>query len=124
MKQYKKISSEVIVFLTSFSLFFASFINSARADTAGVITNPLNGVTDIPTFVSTIMSKYIVPAGGIIAIFAFIYSGYKFVAARGNEKELGEAKTIFYNTCIGVAILLGAELIASIIVGTIKNLQS
>ena len=86
------------------------------------IANPLKGTTSISGFITTVLG-YVVKIGGVVAIFAFIWSGFKFVQAQGNEKELGEAKNIFINTCIGVAILLGAQLISSIIVGTLKSLS-
>ena len=86
------------------------------------IQNPLNKGTDIPKFISYILG-YVVKIGGIVAIFAFIWAGFLFVKAQGNPAELEKAKTTFINTCIGVAVLLGAQLIASIIVGTINTLK-
>ncbi len=87
------------------------------------IKNPL-GDSDmkISDFVATILG-YIVKVGGVVAIFAFIWAGFLFVKAQGNPTELGKAKTVFINTCIGVAVLLGAQLIASIIVGTLNGLK-
>jgi len=102
------------------STFFTPSVSSAQT---GVIQNPLGNLTSIPSLVATIMG-YVVRIGGVIAIFAFIYSGYKFVAARGNSDKLEEARNIFFGTCIGVAVLLGAQIIASIIVGSVRNLQS
>ncbi len=87
------------------------------------IVNPLGNTSSIPDAINKVLG-YVVQIGGVIAIFAFIYAGYLFVKARGNEKELGEAKTVFVNTVIGVAILLGAKLIASIIVNTISSLKT
>lgn len=87
-----------------------------------VIQNPLGKLNSVPVFVSDLLS-YVVKIGGIVAIFAFIYSGFLFVKARGNPGELTKANTVFKNTIIGVVVLLGAQLIASIIIGTIKNLK-
>lgn len=123
-KYFAQMQSKTSMF--SASLLLAALPSESFAqttNTTGVIANPLGTVTSIPNLIAELLG-YVVKIGGVIAIFAFIYSGYKFVAARGNPKELEVAKTIFINTCIGVAILLGAQLIASIIVGTIKNLQS
>lgn len=105
------------MFLLPLITFAASTPSSAG------ITNPLPNFTDIPTLISGILSD-ITKVGGVIAIFVFIYSGYKFVAAQGNTTKLEEARKIFISTCIGVAVLLGAQLIAAIIIGTVKNLQS
>lgn len=57
-----------------------------------------------------------------IAILAIIYSGFLFVKARGNPAKLTEAKTTLLYTIIGIAVLLGAELLSKIVEGTISNL--
>ena len=114
MTQYTQKISRIGGVLITTSLPLISFAQG--------IQNPLGGLTSIPAFVASMM-VYVVRIGGVIAIFAFIYSGFKFVQARGNPEELTTAKRIFINTCIGVAVLLGAQLIASIIVGTIRNLK-
>jgi hypothetical protein len=113
MTQYKKTLSRITATIFTAALPLVSFAQ---------IENPLKGISSIPGFISTILG-YAVRIGGVIAIFAFIYSGFKFVQARGNPTELETAKRIFINTCIGVAVLLGAQLIASIIVGTIRNIR-
>ena len=109
-KQFARITSLLLV--STPLLSFAQQIN-----------NPLKGLNSIPNLVAIILG-YVVRIGGVIAIFAFIYSGYLFVKAQGNPKELETARTVFINTVIGVAILLGAQVIATIIVGTIKPIQS
>jgi hypothetical protein len=119
MKNNIKTLQQKFILLTYFLIPSVSF---AATQTTG-IQNPLKGLNDIPSFVSSILTD-VTNVGGIVAIFAFIYAGYKFVAARGNPTELESARDIFINTCIGVAVLLGARLIAAIIVGTISNLKS
>ena len=59
--------------------------------------------------------------GAIIVVFFIIYSGYKFVTARGNESEVTKAKEIFYATIIGGAILLGADVIANVVINTVNT---
>ena len=86
------------------------------------IKNPLKDVGSIEQFVSVILG-YVVKIGGVIAVFAFIYVGYLFVAARGNKEELNTAKSAFLNTVIGVALLLGAQLVSTMIVSTIEGLK-
>ena len=112
----KNNSSRTIATIFSFLLLIVPIFVFAQ------IQNPLGGGTDIPKFISMILG-YVVKIGGVIAIFAFIWSGFLYVKAQGNTEELKEAKEVFKNTCIGVAILLGAQLIASIIVGTINSLR-
>ena len=102
------------MFVISVSVAFIPSVSKAQ------IQNPLK-YNDIPSLVNQILG-YVLEIGGVIAIFAFIYSGYRFVAAQGNTEKLKEAREVFFGTCIGVAILLGAKLIATIIVSTLNNL--
>jgi lysylphosphatidylglycerol synthetase-like protein (DUF2156 family) len=83
------------------------------------IDNPL-GSDDVNVLLGKIM-KLVATVGGIVVVFFIIYSGYKFVTARGNEAEVSKAKDIFYATIIGAAILLGAGIIAQIVVNTVKE---
>ncbi|MFH1454762.1 MAG: hypothetical protein ABIF22_00315 [bacterium] len=87
------------------------------------ITNPLGRDNmNIPELISSLLG-HVVKIGGIVATFAFIWAGFLYVKAQGNPTELEKAKTVFINTCIGVAVLLGAQLIASIIKGTVDSLR-
>ena len=85
------------------------------------IENPLKAGSNIPDIISNFLG-YVVKIGGVLATCAFIWSGFLYVKAQGNSSELEKAKGIFINTCIGTAVLLGAQLIASIITGTISSL--
>ena len=58
-----------------------------------------------------------------IAALFLIYSGYLFVSARGDEKQLEDAKSIFLWTLVGIAVLLGAKVLAGIIEGTIAQIK-
>ena len=122
-KFLKAVSSTTTMLFLALTSFAQAVTTAVAPAQTGVILNPLKGITSIPAFISTVLG-YVVKIGGIIAIFAFIYSGYSFVKAKGNPAEITKAKLILQNTVIGVAILLGAQLIASIIVGTIRGLSS
>lgn len=88
------------------------------------IKNPLgDDNTDIGKFIPIVLG-YIVKIGGIIATLAFIWAGFLYVKAQGAPAELTKAKDVFINTCIGTALLIGAQLIATIISGTINSLKS
>lgn len=114
----KSLSIKIFSAVTVFLFIFSSI---SLAATAG-IQNPLRGGNSISEFITSIMG-YIVRIGGIIAIFAFIWAGFKYVMAQGDPGKLKEAKEIFIGTVIGVAVLLGAQLIASIVIGTLKSLS-
>jgi len=55
-----------------------------------------------------------------IGVVFIIWSGAKFVFAQGNPKELGKARQNFYYTVIGIAVVLGAWVLAEVIAATIN----
>lgn len=61
----------------------------------------------------------------VFAPVALVFVGFKFItaASAGNEKGLGEAKTMFWWVIIGTAIAVGSSVLAKIIVDTVRNLQ-
>jgi hypothetical protein len=111
----KNLSHKTLAIMSSFLLLILPMF------VFGQITNPLQGGTDIPTFISMILG-YIVTIGGIVATFAFIWAGFLYVKAQGSDTELSKAKEVFVNTCLGTAVLLGAQLLSSIITGTISSI--
>ncbi len=85
---------------------------------ATTISNPLGNITDVKVFVSSVLS-FIAKIAAVFAVLALIYAGFLYVQARGNPEGLKKAHTTLKNTIIGIILLLGAELIASVITGTI-----
>jgi len=57
-----------------------------------------------------------------IAILFIVWAGFKFILARGSAAALTEARTNLWNTLIGVAIFVGASVIAGVIINTLANL--
>jgi hypothetical protein len=90
---------------------------------AQTIDNPLKGGGDIEAIIKNILD-YILYLGGLVSIFAFIYAGFLYVKAQGNETELKKAHEFIKGTVIGVAVLISAEIIGQIIKTTIQNLRS
>lgn len=59
-----------------------------------------------------------------IVVLMVIYSGFKYVIARGNPEAVEKAHQSLTWTLVGAAVLLGANLISSLLVDTVKNLSS
>ncbi len=98
----------------------AIFVYAASGGgSSATIQNPL-GTNSVEGLLLKIMDL-VVKVGSIIVVFFIIYSGYKFVTARGNESEVTKAKDTFWATIIGAAILLGAKVIAEVVVNTVKT---
>lgn len=74
-------------------------------------------------YLKAIIDNIIIPIGGIIAVLAFIYSGFLYVIAQGNPTKISQANTALLYTAIGTAVLLGAAAAAKIIENTINQLQ-
>lgn len=85
------------------------------------IDNPIKYTTLID-FVEAIL-ELVVQIGMPLLVVMIVYVGFKFVTARGNEGKLSEAKTAFFWTIIGAAIVLGAFVISTVLQNTINNLS-
>lgn len=91
------------------------------------LDNPFNcgGVSPCTlfTFLEMVISRIILPIGGILAVLAFIYSGFLYVTAQGDAKKITTAHHALLYTAIGTAVLLGAWVIAKVIENTINQLR-
>ncbi|MCK4386658.1 MAG: hypothetical protein KAV41_01060 [Candidatus Pacebacteria bacterium] len=88
------------------------------------LNNPLGGsggVNTISQLINSILGVIIIIAAPL-AILAIIYSGFLFVKARGNPEKLKEARNTLMWTIIGIIVLLGAQLLSTVISGTITSL--
>ena len=72
------------------------------------VTEVLNLAVDLAIFI-----------GVIIAVLMFIFIGFKFVLAQGNEAKLKSAKEWFLWAVIGTAILISAKVIVKVIEATL-----
>ena len=84
------------------------------------LPNPISA-NSFQEFVKDVLG-IVLQIGVPVAALALIYSGFLFVKAQGNADELQKAKDTFLWTVIGVAILLGAWVLATVIKGTISAL--
>lgn len=107
----------------------ANTIGQPKATTLGNGNcNPGNGDLCNPLAVSSIcqliglLLKAAIAVGIPIAVLFIVYAGLKFVLARGSPGELGEARNNLVATLIGIAIFLGASLIANVIIATLHQL--
>lgn len=97
-------------------------INQPSGGTGGSYTlqNPL-GVDSLCKLIGVLLKAAIV-IGIPIAVLFIVYAGFKFIMARGSPAELSEARSNLLNVIIGIAIFLGASLIAQVIISTLHQL--
>jgi|GEM_PF-360497 ABC-type amino acid transport system permease subunit len=86
------------------------------------VYNPLSGISDIPSLIAAVVDA-IKKIGYYVVVVFIIYSGFLFVKARGNEKDLEKAKSALLYTFIGAVILLGASILSEVIKNTIDQVN-
>lgn len=91
---------------------------SSGGDTT--LENPLQ-VNSLWDFIEAVLG-WVVKIGAVLVGVFFVISGFKFVAAQGNEEKLSEAKRGFVYTIIGAVLLLGAWTLATIISSTVAEI--
>ena len=116
IKTRKKLSIALVLFST----FFLMGVVSIQAVT---LDNPFRGGDSLFTLLRTIIDNIILPIGGVLAVLAFVYSGFLYVTAQGNETKLATAHKALLYTAIGTAVLLGSWVIAKVIENTINSLR-
>lgn len=99
--------------------FTAEDLNCGNVDGEGCIQNPLGPGSNIPIFIENLIA-IIIQAGIPLIVLALVYSGLRFVLARGNPEKLVEARKVLLWTLVGASILLGAWTIATIVNNTIN----
>jgi hypothetical protein len=118
---YKKSLAIGVSFLIFLPLLFV-FAQPAGSPLP-TIKNPLgDGNNDVNSILLKIMN-IVAMVGGIVVVFFIIFSGFKLVTAGSNEGNRTKAKEMFSATIIGGSILLGADIIANVVVGTIKAIK-
>lgn len=79
---------------------------STAGTNAGIATSGTEG--SLTALVGTIISVVLNILGVLLFIY-FVYAGILWMTAQGNDKKVGEAKTIMSNTFIGLLITLFAH---------------
>lgn len=82
------------------------------------VLNPIK-VTSICGVLKTGFNA-LLPLAVAVGVVFIIWSGFLFVLAQGNPKQLTKARQNFYYTIIGLAVVLGAWVIAEVIAATIN----
>lgn len=88
-------------------------------DNSSGITNPLAGKVDTISGLIQVILEGVVKIGIPIVALALVYSGFLFVAARGNPEKLSKAKNALLYSLIGAALLLGSWAVAQMISDTV-----
>ncbi len=88
----------------------------------GVIKNPLSIGSDIPSIITAVLENIVMPLASMLVVLAILYSGFKFVIAQGNPKEIQEARQGLVWVLVGTLILLGAVGISKALQATVNSI--
>ena len=128
MKIFNIIRNKIFL-LTAFSYLLLPQI--LLAESQGTSPSPSGGgeglkpptnIQSIPALLTAIL-EFVVDVGKYVVPLAIIYAGFKFVAARGNPEEIETARRTLFWILIGGAIILGAQVLKTVIIGTVEGIQ-
>lgn len=102
------------------SLILSGLMIFPRLANAQYFTNPIQADT-LDGFLLQLLNVVIL-IGAIVVVFFLILAGFKYVTARGDEKQISSAHQTLTWTIVGGAIVLGAKVIASAIQATVSQL--
>lgn len=88
-----------------------------------VLQNPFKVGNSLLEVMTAIIDDFVLPVGGIICVLAFIFAGFKFVTAQGNETKIKDAKRILTYTAIATALILGADALSKLVQSTVNQLK-
>lgn len=88
----------------------------------GVLPNPFKGGCSLYDLLQAVIKNILLPIGVVLAVLSFIYSGFLYVTAQGNQTKIQTAHRALLYSAIGTAVLLGAWAIAEVIQGTIGKI--
>ena len=120
---YKKIFNKIQYLFILGVLFLPFGFANAKAGDPVKLENPLasGGIHTVKDLIDVLL-EIMVAIGTPIAVLAIIYCGFLFVKAQGKPEDLKAAREIFMWTIVGVVILLGAQLLETVISETISDL--
>jgi hypothetical protein len=119
MNHSKKIFTAAVAALGMIIIPLHTVLADASTCAPNTLCNPLNvsSIQDVLYLIVNI-ATYI---GVILAVLALIWVGFRFIAAQGNPEKLKEARGFFYAVIIGIAILIGANAIVTIMKNTLTS---
>ncbi|VAW32742.1 hypothetical protein MNBD_CPR01-162 [hydrothermal vent metagenome] len=91
------------------------------ADSTG-LKNPLKA-NSIQELLTAVLS-YVVQIGTVVIVLMMVWTGFKFVLAKGNPTELQGARKMLLWTIIGALVILGAQVIAMGVQSTVTAISS
>ena len=109
-------------FVTIFFAFTNLVLAAGGSPTlSSSIRNPI--ATDTFIGLLALVLKIIIDIGLPIVVIAIIFVGFSYVMAQGNSGKLEKAHSAFLWVMVGAAIVLGSQVIITIIQNTVDQIK-
>ncbi len=108
-------------FVIAANLIGVALVSPAVASADETLINPLKSGSSLSGLLANILT-FVVQLGAIVVVVMLVYTGFRYVTARGNSSEISKAHEMLKWTVIGALVLLGAQAIASAIQATVTAL--
>lgn len=76
--------------------------------------------TDLKQVIVNVV-KFILTFLGLLAVIIIIYGGFLWMTSRGNDEQVGQAKSTITAGLIGLVIIILAYVITNVVVSTIQG---
>jgi uncharacterized membrane protein len=81
------------------------------------------GSADLPTIISSIITT-IMAILGVIAVLIFLWGGFIWMTAAGDDDKVKKAKDMIISSIIGLAIIFTSWAIANFVIGSLSSATS
>lgn len=113
---------KILYSLISLSVLLPGVVFAQECE-EGKLCNPLE-VDSIEGLFGKVLSDIILPLSAIIGTIFIIWAGFGFVTAQGKDAELVKARARLKYVLIGVAIVIGAQVILDLLLNTLTELAN
>ncbi len=95
---------------------------SPAGQPGGGLENPLGRSETIWGFLTNLLHA-LLPLFIVIAVFFIVWSGFQFLTAQGNPQKLETARNTLIWTLVGVAIIVGVDVIIAVLKDVASTLE-
>jgi hypothetical protein len=96
-------------------------VDAAKYSSATDLANPLGtGGKDVPTLINTII-KSALGVVGSLALIMFIYGGFTWMLAAGNEQAVDKGKNILTWATIGLVVIFASYSLVGFVIKAITG---
>ena len=92
----------------------------------GLVSPPTQkGIAPVQQAITQLFSNLLtlgVAVGGAVCAFFLMWAGYQYMSAGSNSRQMEGAKQALFNALAGLAIIIGAKLLAGMIVSALAGI--